>query len=182
MRKRIGEFLVEKGVLTPTQVELILKHGHETGLRFGEAAMDLGVLTREQMIDVFGPSFAVDFFHVDAEYFPKITQDLLPVETMVRLGVLPLGFKTEKKWFRTRRLLNLGVLDPERKEAAGEALRAAAAKPGVGEVQGTKVFLVLADQFLQVLARVYQVDEARLRAMDPAAVDPTLMMFLENAK
>jgi hypothetical protein len=182
MRKRIGEFLVEKGVLTPGQVNQILKYGQDNGLRFGEAGQELGILTREQLISVFGPSFAIDFFHLDSKYYPEVTRDLFAPEMLVRLGMLPLGFKTEKKLFRTQKVLNLGLLDPSRRDAVDEAMRAAVTKLGDGQVQGVKVFLVLADQFLSVLSRVYGMDDAELRGRDASQVDGTLAMFLESGR
>ena len=52
-------------------------------------------------------------------------------------------------------MLNLGLLDPTRKDAVDEALRLATAKLGEKEVQGVKVFLIVADQFLAVMRQVY---------------------------
>lgn len=180
MRKRIGEFLVEKGVLTKLQVEQILQHGRKTGMRFGEAGTDLGVLSRDALIRVFGPSYTVPFFHIEPGLFPKISQDLFSVDVLLRLGALPLGFKTEHKFFRARKILNLGLLDPARKDAADEALRLAVAKLGAKEVQGVKVFLILADQYLQILHDTYGVTDAVIQGHDPAQIDGTLSMFLEH--
>jgi hypothetical protein len=181
MRKRIGEFLVEKGVITDAQVKQILKHSQENGMRFGDAGLELGILTSDRMVEVFGPSFAVDFFHLEAEYFPQVTRDLYPVDTLVRLGLLPLGFKVEKRLFRSKKILNLGLLDPSRRAAVDEALEAAVAKLGPREVQGVKVFLTLPDQFVTVLSQVYGQTAEQLKARDPARVDGTLALYLEHA-
>lgn len=180
MRKRIGDFLLDKGVVTPSQITQILKYSKETGLRFGEAGMEMGIISREKLLQVFGPNFAVDYFHIEPQYFPKITQELLPVDDMVRLGVVPLGFKTERKFFRTRKVLNIGQLDPGRKTATDEALRIASGKLGSGEIAGVKVFLVLAEQFLQILNQVYQTSDESLRIREHAQVDDTLSLFLEH--
>jgi hypothetical protein len=180
MRKRIGDYLIEKGLVTQAQVQQILSYSQETGLRFGIAGMELGIYSREDLVEVFGPSFAVDFFYLDPAYFPQNTRDLLPVEEIVRLGALPLGFKTERRFFRTRKMLNLGLLSPERKDSAEEALRIARTRPGGDDIQGVKVFLVLADHFLQVLNQVYRKSDAELRGRDQAQVDETLLMFLEQ--
>lgn len=182
MRKRIGEFLIEKEIITQGQVDQILRHGEKTGMRFGDAGMDLGIIRREDLIEVFGPSYAVDFFHLEARYFPKVTQELLTGEDVARLGAVPLGFKTERKLFRTRKVLNIGLLDPERKDAVDELIQRAGERLGAGQVQGTKVFLVLADQLLEVIAQVYGKSETDLRRMDLAKVDPTLAMFFEHGR
>ena len=45
-----------------------------------------------------------------------------------------------------------------------------------------KVYLVLADQFLEILREVYDRDEAQVRALDPMQIDATLSVFLESFK
>jgi hypothetical protein len=180
VRKRIGEFLVEKGVINEAQVQEILKYGQRTGLRFGEAGLELKILSREMLIQVFGPSFNVDFFHLNPEYFPQVTRDLFTVDQIIEWGALPLGFKTEHKFFRARKMLNVGFLDPARADAVQAAEAAARAKLGANGIHGLKVFLILTDQFLEVMRGVYRVDEAALRARDHTSMDGTLAMFLEH--
>jgi hypothetical protein len=47
-------------------------------------------------------------FSLDPRYFPTSTLSILPVESLLRHGVLPLGLKAN-------RILNLGFLEPESK-------------------------------------------------------------------
>ena len=179
MAKRIGEFLVEKGLITPAQVQQIMTYGHQTGLRFGEAGLALNLYTREQLIDVFGPNFAVDFFYLDVNYFPAITRDLLPMEKMLQFGVLPLGFKEERKLFGGgKRLLNLGMLTPARKERVEDLLMLAQGRPGAGKIDGIKIFLILVDQYLDVLRAVYKMGEDEIRKRGSESLDATLAMVL----
>jgi hypothetical protein len=180
MRKRIGEFLVEKGLLSASQVSQILEHSQKTGLRFGEAGIELGFLTRDKLVQVFGPGYSFDFFHVDVRYFPKATQDLLPVDLMLKRGVLPLGSKAERSWFRTRQVLNLGMLDPGGPAAAKaieEVRQAAQGKLGPGTLT-VRPFLVLADQFIEVMGQVYGMTETRIRDQAAGHLEPTLAMFV----
>ena len=179
-RKRIGEFLVDQGVLTPEDVEAILKYARRSGLRFGEAGMEMGLLKRDALIKVFGPSYATDFFFLDPRYFPAVTRDVLAVSELLRLGVVPLAFKTEYKRFRARKRLNLGMLDPADKAAASEAERLARARLGEKGFAGLKFFLVLADQFLDVIRQVYGVSAEELRKLPPDAIHERLQMFLES--
>jgi hypothetical protein len=54
MAERIGEFLVEIGVMSDTQVATVINHqraGDER--RFGEIAMELGYLADNEPIDKF---------------------------------------------------------------------------------------------------------------------------------
>lgn len=180
MRKRIGDLLLEKGLINESQVQQVLNHSKSSGLRFGEAAMDLGLISLEQVIELFGPNYAVDFFHLDPEYFPENTKNLLTPEQMVRLGVVPLGFKTEGGLFRKRRVLNIGMVNPANSNALMEVENLARARLAKGEIQGTRPYLVLADQFIELLKTVYKMDVDQLRAQPPHSKDETLALFLEN--
>lgn len=182
MRKRIGEFLVDKGVLNTQQVDRILKHSESTGLRFGEAGMELGLLDRDSMVRVFGPSFRVDFFHLDPDYFPKVTAGLIPVDLLIGWGALPLGFKTEYRFFRARKMMNIGLLNPERREEVLEGIRShLESTSGVPGLAGFKVYLILADQFLDVMESVYGISEERIRDRAVDRIDGTLELFLQHA-
>lgn len=179
MRRRIGEYLVDRGILTSGQVEQILKHGQKTGLRFGEAGMDLGVLSRDSLIKAFGRNYHIDFFHVHPDFFPEVTRTLLSKELVLKLGALPLGLKQVPGLFRSRKLLNLGLLDPSRQDAIEVASELA--RPTIGDsFAGVKTYLVLAHDFIPVLEKVYGVPTESLAVMPADALDPTLKMFLEN--
>jgi len=181
MRKRIGEFLVEKGVLTVTQVDEILEYAQRNGLRFGKAGLEMGLLTQDQLIRVFGPRYTIDFFHLDPRYLPEATRDLLSPDQMIEFGAVPLGFKTGYRLFKAHKMLNMGFLNPARTEAIAEVERLAKAKMGENSFRGLKIFLILSDQFLDVLEQVFSITEEEIRKRDPSHVDETLHMFLEKA-
>jgi len=48
--KRIGEILLDKGLITPRQLEAALKLQMRTGLRFGEILTNSGKVTEEQIV------------------------------------------------------------------------------------------------------------------------------------
>ena len=176
MALRIGEFLVQKGVLTAPQVEQILEHGKRQHLLFGEAGIDLGLLSEQKLVDVFGKNYRVDFFHVDPRYFPQETKSVFTVEDIVRWGALPLGSKTDYGLFRKGKILNIGMLDPGRQDAK---LEISAAQEGGKQYTQLKFFLILADQFLGILQSVYGVDPEALRK-EKSGIDKTLAMFIEG--
>ncbi len=178
MRRRIGEYLVDRGILTSGQVDQILKHSEKSGLRFGEAGMDLGVLSRESLIKAFGRNYHIDFFHVHPDFFPEVTRGLLDKDFVLKYGALPLGLKQVPGLFRSRKLLNLGLLDPSRQDAIEAASEIA--RPVIDSFTGIKTYLVLAHDFVPVLEKVYRVPTESLAAMPADALDPTLKMFLES--
>ncbi len=179
MRKRIGEYLVERGILKLDQVEQILAFGRTSGLRFGEAGMELGLLDRQSMIQAFGKNYLIDFFHLDSRYFPEVTRELLPVDAIVRFGALPLGYKTVPGLFRSRKVLNLGLLDPAREDAVDAVTEVV--RPVVGEaLAGVKTYLVLAADFVPLVEKVFALSPAALAKIPTEKVDPTLKMYLES--
>jgi hypothetical protein len=180
MRRRIGEFLVAKGILTSEQVDRVLVHSRRTSLRFGEAGQALGVLTVEMMKRLLGVHHEVDFFNLDPSLFPRETQELLPLEAILRLGALPLGVADQQKIFRSKKALRLGLLDPSRAEAVREAARLASERPGAKEFEEVRVFLVVADQFADILREVYGLQESALKALGPEELDPTLVEFFKQ--
>ena len=146
---KIGEFLVEKGALTPAARDQVLAHQKTVGLRFGDAALDLGLLKEQDLIRIFGKDFRIDFFYVSAEYFPQNTINALTLEDMLHFGVLPLGVKKTSRFFRSIKQLNLGLLEPGNTQTI-QTLRK--------HVQGfdtLKPYLILADQMMSVLNQHY---------------------------
>jgi hypothetical protein len=179
MTKRIGEFLMDRGILDSKQVQEILEYSKKTGLKFGEAGLKLQILAPERLIELFGPGYRTDFFFVTPERFPEETRTVIPPELILSAGALPLGWTEERKLLRTRKLLNLGMLNPQR----GEAIRAVEAwlsqlQPEL-KVAGVRPFLILPDQFLEILVSKYQMTEATIRDRGAAALDPLLCQFLE---
>ena len=167
---------MEKGVLTQDQVEEVLVFSRRTGLRFGEAAIALKFLTERRLAEIFGSNFRVNFFHVHPAYLPEATRNLFPSETLLWGGALPLGTKTEFRFFRRKKILNLGLLNPSRVEVIQRVER----ELKTGEFDSVRVFLILANHFMAVLEAHYGITMDQLRARGPKEICPTLWMFLDT--
>ena len=50
-RKKIGDILVEKGFITPAQLEKGIKNQAVSGKRIGEYFLEQGLITDEQLTD-----------------------------------------------------------------------------------------------------------------------------------
>lgn len=180
MRKRIGDIFVEKKLLTPAQLTEALEYARADRLRLGDAAVKLGFIQPEALVEIFGPSNKFDFFYLDANHFPAVTQSLLDPAAIVEFGALPLGFKTEQRLFRTKRLLNIGLLSPERADKIVPELDRLARKKGGAEAfQDIKIYLILAEQLVEVLAKKYAFPEASLKAFE-GDMDERLILYLES--
>lgn len=177
-KKKIGDFFVERKILTPEEKSHVLDYAHHSGKSFGEAGLELGILSRDDMIKVFGPSFEIDFFYLDPKYFPAVTKEALSVNEILRYGALPLGFKRKSGFLSQKKSVNVGFLDPGNEANVGsvrDLLLSRLAKDGVTDI---KIFLILSDQYMDVLRNSYGKDRQFLQGCDPAELDPVLQLHL----
>lgn len=186
MQKRIGDFFVEKGLITPAQVQDILTYSSQNKIRFGEAAVALGLVTYTDLIRVFGPHWSVDFFHLHPNYLPESTRKLFPTDFLIQYGCVPLGFKKTFQLlkFKSTKVLNIGFLNPSNATAIKEAEAMARkswntlSENAANEFGGLKVYLVLGDALLDVFEKCYGITAAQLRSLPKDQVSETLQEFL----
>ena len=77
--RRIGQILMAQGKLTVEGAEQILRHQHEKGIRFGEAALDLGLVREEDIWQVVAEQF--EFRYLKQREDPQFDPSLLPYES-----------------------------------------------------------------------------------------------------
>ena len=176
MKNRIAAQLVTLGLLTAEEVALIKQHSKSTGLRFAEAAINLGFFRDSAMLSSPESTSRINVFHLNPDFYPEETKHLLSIDDILRFGVLPLGFKTSSGLFRKRRDLNLGILDPTQKHVPMEIEKKVREK--FPDLTGVRCYLVLVEQFLSVLHSVYKQDLALPNHRD---IEKTLLTFLNNS-
>ena len=180
MRKRIGDIFVEKGLINQSQLDEAVSYSQQNSIRLGDACVKLGFIKPETLLNIFGKSNKVDFFYLDVAHYPTVTQNLFDIPTLIKYGVLPLGFKTQMKLFKTKRQLNLGLISPEKPEASLlELENLARAKLGPEAFHELKIYLILAEQLVGVLEKKYNIPEAKLRAFE-GEMDERLILFLDS--
>jgi hypothetical protein len=130
----------------------------------------------------FNVPVLVDRFHLNPSYFPKNTRDLLPAEIILQHGALALGVKKSFRFFRTRRLVNLGFLDPSREESIKQVLITIREKFNELGFQGIQVYQLDPQEFVDVLSTVYQIPESELRRRNPESLNERLRQFLASNK
>lgn len=152
-KKRIGDVLMERGLLRREWIPEILEFAERNGLRFGEAAIQLKKVTREQVDRILKEPYGNEFiFRLDPQYFPESTRALFPVETLMSQAILPLGTKSEFSWFKRRQRLNLGAVNAGQRD--GE-VRNFLKERGIQD--SVRIYSVLPDEFMTILKRVYGV-------------------------
>ncbi|HEX7010723.1 MAG TPA: GspE/PulE family protein [Phycisphaeraceae bacterium] len=89
---RVGDLLVEKGLLTPEQLEQALAHqrtcGHQKLL--GEVLVELKLATPEQVMEALAQAYGVPFARISPRVADPKVVELLPRDFLQKQGVLPL--------------------------------------------------------------------------------------------
>jgi len=108
-RRKIGEILVEIGAIAPAEVELVLEQMGSTGRRFGQTALDHGLINDDVLAQALAAQFQLDYvklegFQVDSELFAS-----LPTGLPMQHHFLPLS--------RHEEALEIAIADPTQVEA-----------------------------------------------------------------
>lgn len=165
---------MEKGLIHKDWISPILEYSKANEVRFGEAAVALGYVSEKELHQVLVQPYKNQiFFHLNPEFFPRVTQDLFPIDVMVREGLIPLGYKSEFHWFRTRKRLNVGVLNLEKISAQ------AWVSAHVDTVKAFKTYQVLPEEFLQTLELCYGIERSTLLDLSADRIDVNLALYLQ---
>ena len=88
-KRRLGEILVDVGVIDEHQLEIAMSEHQRIGGRLGEVLIDLGLCTEESISRALASQSGVEHYDLDkAEIDPAVTQ-YLPHELARRLQVVP---------------------------------------------------------------------------------------------
>jgi len=89
---RVGDLMLEKGVITQDQLSQALSHQKEQGNKrlLGEVLVDLGYATEEQVLEALAEGYGVPFAKVSARLADPKVLELLPREFLEKQCVLPM--------------------------------------------------------------------------------------------
>ncbi|MGC3998127.1 MAG: general secretion pathway protein GspE [Anaeromyxobacter sp.] len=107
-RQRIGEMLVQEGVLDPVQLESALAHQRRWGGRLGRAIVHLGFLDEAAFLSTLGRQLGVPVANVREAAVPSEVIGLVPQKLMRLRKVLPLAQALENR----RGSVVVAVTDP----------------------------------------------------------------------
>jgi type IV pilus assembly protein PilB len=94
-RVRIGEMLIEMGLVTPAQVEQALSRQRETRKRLGEQLVDDGAISALALSRALATKFGVEFVDLTQTPVDAAAANLVPERTCRRYGALPIRFVDE---------------------------------------------------------------------------------------
>ena len=107
-RRKIGEILVEMGAIAPAEVELVLEQMGTSGRRFGQTALDHGLIKDEMLAQALAEQFQLPYVSLeDYQPDPELLSSL-PSGTPMQYHFLPLE--------RGERGLEIAIDDPTQVE------------------------------------------------------------------
>ncbi|CAV17340.1 GspE/PulE family protein [Vibrio atlanticus] len=91
LRKRLGDLLVEEGIITEYQVEQALAAQKRTGRKLGDALIELGFLSEQQMLSFLSQQLAIPLIDISRANVDVEAVQLLPEVHARRLRALIIG-------------------------------------------------------------------------------------------
>jgi len=113
-RKRLGDMLLDAGVIDPTQVQAALGHQRRWGGRIGQALIDLHMATEEQIVSALAKKLGYERVALDqVEYGPglELALRLVPHEFAERNQLLPYAADPGNLLVAMADPSNVGVID-----------------------------------------------------------------------
>jgi len=95
-RKRLGEILVEWGVVTQPGIDEALQHAQEQHLRIGEALVELGLADEEDITKALARQYDMEYIDLDQNVVVPSEMEIIPDDLIRKHLVLPLE-KTENR-------------------------------------------------------------------------------------
>src|SRR3989339_478633 len=104
VKKRLGEMLIDAGLLTEGQLKQALTEHKKAGLRLGQYISRQGMLNENQIVDVLSRQLKIEKYHPDSFPIDESLARLIPIETAQKFQLAPLH--------KRGRLLTIAMTDP----------------------------------------------------------------------
>ncbi|MCK5230156.1 MAG: hypothetical protein KAR13_07820, partial [Desulfobulbaceae bacterium] len=122
-KQRLGEILVNKGLVTPSEVDQALRLQVGGNRRVGYLLIQMGFITGDQLLEALSDQLDVPIITIKDQFSPAVKK-ILPRYLCRKYSVLPLTLEKNK-------VLNLAMLNPLDDQAIAdvEAFSGMAVKP-----------------------------------------------------
>jgi hypothetical protein len=108
-KKRLGELLIQSGLITEEDCNRALKMQVGGNRRLGRILVKMGIITSDQLLDTLARQFELPIIDIEQEYNPA-AKGLLPRYLCSKYEVFPLGLDRET-------ILKVAMADPSDSEA-----------------------------------------------------------------
>jgi type IV pilus assembly protein PilB len=110
-QKKLGEVLVEWGIISPKEVNKALDHAKAKGLRIGEALVDLKLCSESNVYKALASQHNMEYVELDRSTVPPNAVALIPEDLMRKYLILPLAVEGGKLKVVIHDPLDLEMLD-----------------------------------------------------------------------
>ena len=129
-QKKLGEILVEWGIVKAAEVQRALDHARQKNLRIGEALVDLKLCSESNVYKALAQQHNMEYIDLDKSGVPPEAINQIPDDLMRKYLILPLGKEGNKLRIAIHDPLDLGMLDILRFRLSGKDIRTVLAPKG----------------------------------------------------
>ncbi|MGA2581679.1 MAG: ATPase, T2SS/T4P/T4SS family [Tepidisphaeraceae bacterium] len=110
-QKKLGEILIEWGIISTREVAKALEHAKTKNLRIGEALVDLKLCSEANVYKALAQQHNMEYIDLEKSAVPPNAVTLVPDDIMRKYLVLPLGMEGGKLRLAINDPLDLEMLD-----------------------------------------------------------------------
>jgi type IV pilus assembly protein PilB len=145
-KKRIGDILLEQGVINQAQLEEALKEQKITGKKIGETLIAMGILTESKLIDILGAQIDVQHVILDGIKINVELTTLITEEMCKRYRIIPI--------YKKNNIITVAMTDPTDLRTIDH----------IKFITGKDIDIVMASekQILSAITRVYEDKQKQL--------------------
>ena len=110
-QKKLGEILVEWGIISIKEVNKALDHAKAKNLRIGEALVDLKLCSESNVYKALAQQQNMEYVELDRNAVPSNAAALVPDDLMRKYLILPLGMENGRLRVAVHDPLDLEMLD-----------------------------------------------------------------------
>jgi hypothetical protein len=97
-RKKLGEMLIEGGLIDPYQLKSALAHQRQWGGRIGANVVKLGFVTEDELVAFLSRTFNLPSVNMHAVKVPAQVIAAVPKDIAKKYGIVPLQVSPDKKY------------------------------------------------------------------------------------
>ncbi len=136
---KLGDILIEKGLINNKQLEISLIHQRVTGDLLGDVLVKLGFISYKERAQILAEQSGIEFFDLSSYYVSEDALRTIPKEMAEKAEFIPL----EKEGSR----LNIGITKPGNIQAIDAVTRITKSQP--------RIYLVDRDAYNEAMDRSY---------------------------
>ncbi|HUU40803.1 MAG TPA: hypothetical protein VMW42_07675, partial [Desulfatiglandales bacterium] len=103
-RRRLGELLIESGLLTVDKLKDALEYHKKTGQRLGEALIEMKVISEEEMAFALAMQLKIPFIDLRDYSIQEDVTESIPEEVCMKFVCVPVSLKNS--------ILDVAMADP----------------------------------------------------------------------